>query len=144
MYDILSNHKVIEAVAIGELAVGAETSTAVDLFTGGCANRLLVLVDVTSVGTGGTLDLIIQDSTDDSTYDADFVTVDQIDATGLYMFVVDDPNRYVKVNATAGTDAVSYGVKFVTFEEQRRPVTQSVDMAAVTYGEGRTSKVASA
>ena len=144
MYDILSNHKVevICSVASQDVGNGTFPTTEIDLFTDGLANRLLLIIDVTSVGTGGTLDLVAQDSEDDATYDADFVTFAQIDEAGTYIAVIDDPNRYFRVKATVGTDGVTWGAYMVTFEEQRRPVAQSETTITGTYGTGRTPKVA--
>jgi len=146
MFDMLNNYKfgyfqqaVSDAAAA---AANAPDDDGVDLWTAGqLPNSLLILADVGSVGTDGTLDLIIQDSEDQSTWDEDFITVEQIDAAGLYLIEVYDPNRYVRVNVTVGTDAVVWSCLYMTFENQRRPVTQVGTVPTLTYGTGRTPKV---
>lgn len=147
MFDILGNHKFLRVRSVADEAAGAAANspaTEIDLFTGGLANRALLLIDVTSVGTGGTLDLIVQDSPDDTTYDADFLTIPQITAAGLYLVVVDDPERYLRLNHDVDTDTVTWGAYLITFEEQRRPVTQAGTTLTGTYGTGRKPKVATA
>jgi hypothetical protein len=101
----------------------------------------MILADVGSVAGGSTLDLIIQDSPDQSTWDADFITVEQIDEAGLYLIEVYDPTRYIRVNATVGTAACVWSCLFMTFENQRRPVTQVGTAPTLTYGTGRKPKV---
>lgn len=146
MYDILSNHRVMVVQDHASEAAGsaAANTSSIDLFTYGLANRALMIINVTSVGTGGTLDLIVQDSDDDSIFDADFLTIPQITDTGLYLVVIDDPARYMRVNHDAGTDAVAWSAYLVTFEEQRRPVAQQGAVLTGTYGTGRKPKVATA
>jgi len=147
MYDIISNNKVEIIRSVADEAAGAAANsptTEIDLYTGGLANRALLIIDVTSVGTGGTLDLVVQDSDDDSTYDADFITIPQITETGLYLVVIDDPKRYLRVNHDVDTDTVNWGAYLVTFEEQRCPVTQTGTVLTGTYGSGRSPKVATA
>lgn len=145
MYDILSNHKVeiLRSVAIENAGAAANSpATEIDLFTGGLANRALLIIDVTTVASGGTLDIVVQDSSDDTTYDADFMTIPQITEAGLYLVVVDDPNRYLRLLHDVDTAAVTWGAYLVTFEEQRRPVTQSGTTLTPVYGTDRKPKVA--
>ena len=147
MYDILSNHKVeiLRSVAIENAGAAANSpATEIDLFTGGLANRALLIIDVTTVASGGTLDIVVQDSSDDTTYDADFMTIPQITEAGLYLVVIDDPNRYLRFAATVADANVTWSAVLVTFEEQRRPVTQAGTTLAVTYGTDRKPKVATA
>jgi len=149
MRDILSNHRIeiiqsSTAEAAGSAAANAPSDDGYDLWENTqLPNRVLIIVDVTSVGTGGTLDLIVQDSEDDSTFDADFITVDEISATGLYFIVVDDPKRYIRLNHNSSTDEVTWAAYMMTFEDQRCPVTQSGTTCSLTYGTARTAKVAS-
>ena len=146
MYDILSNHKV-ELIRSGAAQTpGASTvpATAIDLFSGGLANRALLIVDVSAVAGGGSLVLVATDSEDGTNYDADFATAATITATGIYTMVIDDPSRYLKITATCADANVTWSAVLVTFEEQRRPVTQSGTNLAVTYGTGRKPKVATA
>lgn len=148
MYDILKNQRF-------EIVTSSTTVTAVDAAANlpdddgfdlwennQLPNRALIVVDVTSVGTGGVLDLIVQDSVDQTTWDADFITVGQISATGLYLIEVNDPKRYLRLNVDSTTDDVVAAAYLVTHEDQRKPVTQSGTVASLTYGTGRTPKVA--
>ncbi len=146
MFDMLNNYKFgyfQQAVSdAAGAAANAPDDDGVDLWTANqLPNSLLILADVGSVGTGGTLDLIIQDSADQSTWDEDFITVEQIDEAGLYLIEVYDPLRYVRVNVTVGTDAVVWSCLYMTFENQRRPVTQVGTQPTLTFGTGRKPKV---
>ena len=146
MFDMLNNYKFgyfQQAVSdAAGAAANAPDDDGVDLWADvQLPNSLLILADVGSVGTDGTLDLIIQDSPDQSTWDEDFITVAQIDAAGLFLIEVYDPKRYVRVNANVSVDAVVWSCLFMTYENQRRPVTQVGTVATLTYGTGRTPKV---
>lgn len=142
--DILANHKIADLRVSASQDIGTANQLDIDLMelsdSPGLYERTskgLVLVEVTDV-SGGTLDLIMSDSPDDVTYDADFATIEQIDATGLYAFVVDGINRHFRLAATVATHAVVWGAKFIGFEAERRPVKQSdVTELTVTYGSGR-------
>jgi len=145
MKNILENHRIetITAHALEAFGDAAADSTAIDLWTNTqMPNRVLLIVDVSVVATGGTLDLIVRDSDDNSTFDADFITLTQIDATGLFFAVIDDPKRYLRVNSDTLVADVTYGVTMMTFEDQRLPVTQSGTTLAGVYGTGRVGKVA--
>ena len=146
MFDMLNNYKFgyfQQAVSdAAGAAANAPDDDGVDLWADvQLPNSLLILADVGSVGSSGTLDLIIQDSPDQSTWDADFITVAQITAAGLYLIEVYDPMRYVRVNVTVAVDAVVWACLFMTYENQRRPVTQVGTVPTLTYGTGRTPKV---
>ena len=148
MFDMLSNYKFgyfQQAVSdAAGAAANAPDDDGVDLWTATqLPNSLLILADVGSVGTDGTLDLIIQDSPDQSTWDADFITVAQITAAGLYLIEVYDPKRYIRVNANVSVDAVVWSCLYMTYENQRRPVTQVGTKPTLTYGTDRVAKVAS-
>ena len=146
MYDILNNFKfgyfqqaVSDAAAA---AANAPDDDGINLWVANqLPNRVLLILDVGDVGSGGTLDIIVQDSIDQSTWDEDFLTLDQIDEAGLYLCEVFDPNRYVRLNVTVGTDAVVWSALYMTYENQRRPVTQVGTTLTPTYGTGRTPKV---
>lgn len=132
MFDIFSNHKIAILRALALQNIGNEDQLVVDLQelsdVAGIRERTtkgLILVDVTSVDNGGTLDLVGKDSMDNITFDADFVTIPQIDAAGLYAFVVDGIQRYFFLDSTDGTDGVTWGAVFIGFDAQRRPVKQS-------------------
>ena len=146
MFDMLSNYKFgyfQQAVSdAAGAAANAPDDDGVDLWaTVQLPNSLLILADVGSIGSSGTLDLIIQDSPDQSTWDADFITVAQIIAAGLYLIEVYDPKRYIRVNANVSVDAVVWSCLFMTYENQRRPVTQVGTVSTLVYGTGRSPKV---
>lgn len=148
MFDMLNNYKFgyfQQAVSDANgAAANAPDDDGIDLWTAvQLPNSLLILADVGDVSGGSTLDLIIQDSPDQDTWDEDFITVDQIDEAGLYLIEVYDPKRYIRVNVTVGTAACVWACLFMTFENQRRPVTQVGSVAGLTYGTGRVGKVAS-
>jgi hypothetical protein len=71
------------------------------------------------------------------------VTAAQIVADGLYVIIVHDPERYIRLNITVAGNVVPASVVLVTSDEQRRPVTQPTAVQpALVYGAGRTPKVA--
>jgi len=147
MFDMLNNYKFgyfQQAVSDSSgAAANAPDDDGVDLWADvQLPNSLLILADVGSVAGGSTLDLIIQDSPDQLTWDADFITVEQIDEAGLYLIEVYDPNRYVRVNVTVGTAACVWSCLYMTFENQRRPVTQVGTKPTLTYGTLRKPKFA--
>lgn len=132
MFDIFSNHKIADLRVHASQSIGNEDQLVIDLQelsdVPGIRERTtkgLILVEVTLVDNGGTLDLVGKDSIDGVTYDADFVTIPQIDAVGLYAFEVDGIQRYFFLDSTVATDAVEWGAKFIGFDAQRRPVKQT-------------------
>lgn len=146
MYDVINNYKIAYFQQASADAAGAAANApdddGIDLWANSqLPNSIILLFDVGSVGTGGTLDIILQDSTDQSTWDVDFITFAQIDAAGLYYYHVPDPNRYVRLNVTVGTDTVTWSALYITYENQRRPVTQVGTALTATYGTGRVGKV---
>ena len=146
MFDMLNNYKFgyfQQAVSdTAGAAANAPDDDGVDLWADvQLPNSLLILADVGDVNTTGTLDLIIQDSPDQSTWDADFITVDQITEAGLYLIEVYDPKRYIRVNANVTTQTIVWSCLYMTYENQRRPVTQVGTVSGVTYGTGRKPKV---
>lgn len=148
MFDMLSNYKFgyfQQAVSDANgAAANAPDDDGIDLWADvQLPNSLLILADVGDVSGGSTLDLIIQDSPTKAVWDVDFITVAQIDTAGLYLIEVYDPERYVRVNVTVGTAACVWACLFMTYENQRRPVTQVGTTPTLTYGTGRVAKVAS-
>jgi len=146
MFDMLNNYKFgyfQQAVSdAAGAAANAPDDNGVDLWTASqLPNSVLIIADVGSIGSSGTLDLIVQDSSDQSTWDADFITVAQIVAAGLYLIEVYDPNRYIRVNVNVSVDAVVHSLLYMTYENQRRPVTQVGTSPTLTYGTGRKPKV---
>ena len=97
-----------------------------------------LLIEVTVVGSGGTLTLVVQDSSDGSTWDADFITATAISATGIYAIPIKDFARYIRVNATVATAAITWGAQFIGVLNGKAPVKQSdVTFLDTTYAEGR-------
>ena len=135
MYDILSNHKIcnIRSLASQDAGVANQPDNdGVDLQEIGDKGlyerntRGLLLIEVTGVGNAGTLDIIVQDfDHQNEVWDADFLTLEQIDAAGLYHYDLKYFNKKIRLNATVGGNAVSWGAKLVTFDATRRPVKQS-------------------
>ena len=149
MYDILNNYTFgyfQQAISDDSgVAANAPNDNGIDLWADTqLPNRVLLVADVGSVGGGGTLDLIIQDSPDRSIWDVDFLTIAQITAAGLYLIEIFDPERYIRLNVTVGTNAVVWSALYMTFENQRRPVTQIGTTLIPTYGTGRKAKVGGA
>lgn len=146
MYDILNNYKFgffQQASADGAgAAANAPNDNGIDLWTANqLPNRVLAIIDVGVVASGGTLTLVFQDSSDRSTWDVDFLTCAAITAAGFYLVEIFDPNRYLRCNVTVGTNTVTWSGLFMTFENQRRPVTQTATTIVPTYGTGRKPKV---
>lgn len=146
MYDITSNHKICNMRTHADQTASSADQLTIDLqeaVTGHLGlrertSRGLLIILVTSVGTGGTLDIVIKDSPDNSTFDADFCTIDQIDATGIYICDVQGINRYAKLYTTAATDTVTWSAILVGFDPERCPVQQSdTTEIGTTYGSGR-------
>jgi hypothetical protein len=146
MFQFDQNFKLINvhaaaSMAAANAAANSPGDTGVDLWSGGLPDKLVLLIQVTSVGSGGLLDLIVQDSEDRSTWDADFVTLPQISATGVYIAVINNPKQYVRVNANSTTDAVAFSILGLTYDEKRRPVTQPTGaVLTVTYAANRLSE----
>lgn len=145
MFDILSNHKIARLRTPAEQSASAANQPSddgLDMWTANqLPNRALIIVDVYAVAEGGSLTIIGQDSTDQSTWDEDWCTLTAITATGLYVADVADFYRYLRLNATVADAAISWGAWVVTFEDQRRPVTQTGTTLSCTYGTGRSGKV---
>jgi hypothetical protein len=146
MYNVLDNHKISNMRTVAQQTPGAASQTTIDLQEAVTAHlglrertsKGLIIIAVTAVAAGATLDIIVRDSLDNSTFDADFATLDQIDATGLYVAVVDGIQRYAYLRSTVATDNITWGAVFVGFDAERRPVQQSdTTELDVTYGTGR-------
>ena len=149
MYDILNNYafgyfQQATADAAGA-AANAPNDNGIDLWDKvQLPNRVLLIVDVGGVGSSGTLDLIVQDSSDRSIWDVDFSTIAQITEAGLYLVEIFDPMRYIRLNVDVTTDTVVWSGLYMTFENQRRPVSQIGTVLIPTYGTGRTPKLGGA
>jgi hypothetical protein len=131
MYDILSNHKVVNIKALASQSPGTAATTAKDLMAVADKglrernNRGLLLVEVTDVNTTGDITITVQTSKDNSTWDTDFATLTKIESAGLYMADLKYLNRYVKLSSVCADAAVVWGAKLITFDALRRPVKQA-------------------
>ena len=131
MYDILSNHKVVNIKALASQSPGTAVTTAKDLMAVADIGirerntRGLLLIEVTDVNTTGDITITIETSKDNSTWDADFATLTNIAAAGLYMVDVKYLSRYVKLSSVCADAAVVWGAKLITFDAERRPVKQA-------------------
>lgn len=155
MFDILSNHNVKLFKKHAAQSAGAEvwpTAGYFDMWAAGAAppplqyqrpQRALIILDVSAVAGGGTEVLVFQDcGTSDGTYDVDFATATTITATGLYLIDLPDFQRFLRCTATNAVANISFGMYLVTFEDRHRPVDQSGTVLALTYGTGRSGRVA--
>ena len=74
------------------------------------AEGVVVEIDVTAVtGTSPTMDFIVQESNDDSTYN-NLVTFAQITAVGRWQRRVQSKKRYLRLGRTAGGTTPSFTV----------------------------------
>ena len=148
MFNFAENFRLINifdaaSVAAADAAANAPSASGVDLWaSGGRPDKVALLIQVTSVGSGGVLDLIVQDSVDGSTWDADFAIIEQISETGVYLVVINCPKQHLRVNYNTTTNAVAFGIMLLTVDERTRPVTQAMDALAVTYADNRLSEPA--
>lgn len=144
MYDILSNHKVVNVKTHATQSVGTAATSAKDLMEvaeNGLrerSSRGLLVVFVTDVNTTGDIILTVQDSNDDSTYDTDFITLTKIEAAGVYIADLKGIRRYFKISSVCADANVDWGAVLITFDAERKPVKQSdTTELTATYGSGR-------
>ena len=144
MYDIYHNHKIVNVRTHAAQSPGTAATTAKDLMEiaeNGLRERNthgLLIIFVTNVNTTGDITLTVQDSPDNSTFDADFATLTGITAAGVYTADVSGINRYMKLSSVCADANVEWGALLITFDAERRPVKQSDSTAlTVTYGSGR-------
>ena len=145
MFDVKSNMKIAKLKALAEQDAGAANQLEINLAEEGDKGHYermtdgLIIVDVTVVGTNGTLDIIVQDyGRDDKTWDADFCVVAQITATGVYAIPIKGIREKVRLRSTVGTAAITWGAMFIGLNAQRRPVKQSgASFPTLTYATNR-------
>lgn len=131
MYDILSNHKVVDLKALATQTQGTAATTAKDLMELADKglrernNRGLLMIEVTDVNTTGDITITIQTSKDNVTWDTDFAVLTKIEAAGLYISDLKYLNRYIKLSSVCADASVVWGAKLITFDALRRPVKQS-------------------
>jgi hypothetical protein len=137
MYDILSNHKVVNVKTHATQTVGTAATSAKDLMAVADKGlrerntRGLLLIFVTAVNTTGDITITIQTSKDNSTWDNDFAVLTNIAAIGVYIADVKYLSRYVRLSSVCADANVDWGALFVTFDAERRPVKQA-DATALT------------
>lgn len=143
MFDVLSNHKIMYCRAHASQEVGAADQLEIDLQEAANglyerSNTVLLLIEVTNVNSTGTLDIVVEDADIDGTYDADYATIDQITAAGLYYAVLKNIRNSFKLAATVASAAVVWGAIGVGFDATRAPVVQTDGTELdVTYSTGR-------
>lgn len=76
------------------------------------------VVIVSALASGGTLDISIQQSSDDDAY-ATIATFPQITATGVYELPFKATKKYVRYSTTAvhGTESITYAIYVTTAEK---------------------------
>lgn len=131
MYDIVSNHKLVNVKALAQQEIGTAATSAKDLMEDALNgikernNRGLLIIEVTNVNSTGDITLTVQTSPDNSVWDVDFATITNITAAGLYYADLKYLNRYVRLSSVCADAAVIWGAKLITFDALRRPVKQS-------------------
>lgn len=120
--DFRSNHKVVQALKADNYATGTSTSAEIDV--GGFAEAI-VIFDAGTVGTSGTVDVIVRDcATSGGTYadltGAAFTQVVAANDEAVYIGRIrldsatagttDKCERYIKIQAVVGTAACDFGV----------------------------------
>ena len=111
--DFGSNYTASQNYAHAAVVPSTVTSSSIDL---GSGENCAFLIDVSAVAAGGTLDITLQDSADNSTFANSTVpgndlTLAQITATGLYEVKVPNPGkRYQRLSMVVGTANVTFGV----------------------------------
>lgn len=131
MYDIVSNHKVINIKTHATQTTGTAATTAKDLMAVADKGlrerntRMLLIVFVTEVNTTGDITITIQTSKDNSTWDTDFAVLTKIEAAGVYIADVKYLSRYVKLSSVCADANVDWGAVAVTFDAEKRPVKQA-------------------
>jgi hypothetical protein len=147
MYDIFNNHRVIKIFS-GTQSNQSAVYGPLDMWEHAqLPNRALLMIDV--IGSVGEVDVKIVDSVDDQNYnDLCEFTIPAEDE--LYLIDVVDFERYLEFEVdVVGTTGL--GIFLITFEDQRRKVTQDHPILVPAYlpghpafpaPKGRTPKVA--
>lgn len=131
MYDILSNHKVVNIKTHATQTTGTATTTAKDLMAVADKGlrerntRGLLIIFVTAVNTTGDITITVQTSKDNSTWDTDFAALTNIAAAGVYVADIKYLSRYIKLSSVCADANVDWGALFITFDAERRPVKQA-------------------
>jgi hypothetical protein len=140
MYDILSNHKVVNIKTHATQSTGTAATTAKDLMAVADKGlrerntRGLLILFVTNVNSTGDLTITVQTSKDNVTWDDDFATLTNIAAAGVYVADLQYLSRYVRLSSVDADANVDWGAVMVTFDAERRPVKQADSTTlTVTY-----------
>jgi hypothetical protein len=143
---LIKNHKICNLRTHADQTQGSADQLVVNLqeeiSTTGNYERstdMLLIIEVTDINSTGTLVVVGKDAVPGpGSYDADFVTLATITATGIYYAVVQGIRGVFKLYTTVANATVAWGAKGVTFDAQKRPVVQADATAkVVTYGTGR-------
>jgi hypothetical protein len=144
MFDILSNHKVVNVKTHATQTTGTAATTAKDLQAiaeNGLRERNthgLLVIFVTNVNSTGDITITIQDSLDNSSFDDDFAVLTNIAAAGVYVADIKGMKRYVKLSSVCADANVDWGAIMITFDAERRPVKQADSTTlTVTYATDR-------
>jgi len=109
MISLKEQIEVIKVLPVGEVAVG-NSNVVLDLEKYGHPADLLTAIFVEAVGTGGTLDIVIsQDNNGEGDF-ADEVDEITISEAGDFLLQVTPGKRYLKVDMTVATAAVTFGI----------------------------------
>lgn len=147
MYDIFNNNKVFKFLSYTAEGVGTNnypSTNGQDMWEKGDKglyernNRCLLIIDVVSVNSSGTLDITVEDyGTDDLTWDTDFCILSQITAAGLYIADIKWFRQYLRLSAKATVDTIDWAAYGIGFDATRRPVVQDGTIIHPTYASDR-------
>jgi len=133
-YDLADSVTLVQSIAPGAHDVGSETGTSADLL----GYKSLVLLEAGDC-TSGTVDVVVQDSDDDTTYTtwSTFTQVDVDNDNTTYEKEYTGNKRYVKGVATIGTASCEFAVsvmKYAITSSESALITAKIQ-AAREYGE---------
>jgi len=117
--------EVIKVLLVGSMAVGSD-SVVLDLEKYGYPADILTAIFVEEVGTGGTLDIAFYQDDDGEGEFAEEIDKVTIDEAGDFLLPVTPMARYLKVEVTVATAAITFGIVAVAgnkrFKETRDKV----------------------
>lgn len=116
---IRDNYDIVHIIKASSNAAGTLTTASIDMSKYESAH---FEISVGAVGTGGTVDAKLQDSTDDSTYvDITGKSITQIDEAGTASLYLDSPTkRHLNIVVVVGTDACVLGVTAILKKKYNR------------------------
>lgn len=92
------------------VARSAGTANGTKCLVNGLAERALIMVDVGTVASGGTVDVVIKGGSDGSTFGTTLATFTQITATGNATMDVAITTKYIRAEVVTATAAVTSSV----------------------------------